>query len=455
MREDELTLRAYPYEAYLEQKYDPETNFTFLALDRAAYDRNVTADQIQDKTLRTVILENEFLALTFIPELGGRLYQVHYKPTGQTLFYNNRVLKPSPWGPPEQGGWLAVGGMEWALPVSEHGYEWGVPWDYVIDQTAGGATITLIDSQASDRVRARIRVTLPAHAAYLIVEPRLENPTDQPARVQFWTNAQLALGADKNTSPNTEFYLPTDRVFVHSTGSGFIPAENIPPEDASSPAPPITFSNVGGRDLRRYANWDDYLGVFAAEPNLRQNFVGAYNHDAQLGIVRVFPPNHAPGVKLFGFGPNFCCRDAFTDDDSDYIELWGGLPRTFFADDDIVLAPGEAREWQETWMPFAKTDGLSAASRDAVLRLQVTNGTARLGAYSAVPRETVLVLLQDGRELKRWSLALSPKQPFTASVSVTDDAKLQLRLLDAAGDLILDCSSGSRQWLPLLSPADC
>lgn len=436
--ESTVTFKSYPFQGFLEKRIDPSHNFEYLALNREQFDAAVAAQGTGEKSYRAVVLENQYLRLTFLPELGGRLYQITYKPTNQNLLYNNQVLKPTPWGPAQQGGWLAVGGMEWALPVNEHGYEWGVPWEYFVTQHADGATVTLVDSRATNRVRARIDVTLPREGAYVIVKPRIENPTAAPQRIQFWVNAMLALGSP-TVSPKTQFYFPTDSVLVHSTADQFIPPENIPADDATAPRAPLSFKNAGGQDLSWYANWENYLGVFAdnlVASQLAQTFVGAYNYDTRFGVARVFPPQNAPGVKLFAFGHDFCCKDAFADDGSTYFELWGGLPRTFFADDDVTLAPGQAREWTEYWMPVANTDGISAAAPTAVLSLASQNGVIQVSAYSAVSRNAVLVLSRNGQELKRWNLALTPAQTFSERVP-TDATGLQLGLLDPIGNLIL------------------
>lgn len=433
--ESTISIASYPFEQFLVPRTDPAHNIQFSALDREAFEQSASAQSRVDKTFREIVLENEYVRLTFLPELGGRLYQVTYKPTNQSLFYNNRVLKPSPWGPAGQGGWLAVGGMEWALPVNEHGYEWGQPWQAAVEQTAEGATVTLIDSRATDRVRARIRVTLPRSGAYVIVNPRIENPTVSVQRVQFWVNAMLAPGGARNISPGTRFYFPTDAVLVHSTGNPLIPAANVPASDASAPRAPLSFHNAGGRDLALYANWQDYLGVFAADlgaSDLASTFVGAYNEESGLGIARVFSPREAPGVKLFGFGSAFCCRSAFADDDSDYFEIWGGLPRTFFADDDVALAAGQTREWTDYWLPVPQTGGIGAATRAAVLNVQEGNHAAQVSVFSPVPRTAILILEQGEQELWRRQLALAPDRTFTETIPIGEGA-LRLRLIDQTG----------------------
>jgi hypothetical protein len=414
---------------------DAALNFPFLKLDRAAYEKAASAEGTSAVTFRSVILENEYLRLTFLPDLGGRLFQITYKPTGQDLLYNNRVLKPTGWGPAQQSGWLAAGGMEWALPVNEHGYEWGIPWQYSVAKNSLAASITLTDSTATDRVRARITVTLPAHTASIMIQPRIENPTSSAARVQFWLNAQIRLGSGTRVSPGTSFILPADSVWIHSTSDRFVPEANIPPDGASSPSAPVPWPAVGGVDLSRYANWQDYLGVFAA--GMRQPFAGVFDRDIRLGLVRVFPLQAAPGVKLFGFGQRFCCRAAFADDGSDYVELWGGLPRSFFPSDDVTLGPGETRDWTEYWVPVMGTEGLSAATRDGALYLSVAGGTAQIGAYTTRRQDATVVLFENGSEVGRWQAAIGPGSPFDRTTLV-GAGSLQLRLLDSTGNVLCE-----------------
>ena len=47
-----------------------------------------------NRTYRTVVLENDYLRITFLPELGGRIHEVIDKTTGQPMFYVNHVIKP-------------------------------------------------------------------------------------------------------------------------------------------------------------------------------------------------------------------------------------------------------------------------------------------------------------------------------------------------------------------------
>ena len=85
-----------------------------------SYPRNESCDNFTvDRSYTRLILENEYLRLSLLPDLGGRVYELIFKPTGHNEFYRNPVIDPTPWGPLEQGGWLAAGGLEWGLPVLE------------------------------------------------------------------------------------------------------------------------------------------------------------------------------------------------------------------------------------------------------------------------------------------------------------------------------------------------
>ena len=114
-----LTISTYPYADYLYTQTSPEYNMNYRCLNWDAYD--APAQHPSPRYYTGLVMENEWLALTILPELGGRLYGITVKATGEQLLYQNPVIKPTHWGPLEQGWWLAAGGREWCLPVGEHG----------------------------------------------------------------------------------------------------------------------------------------------------------------------------------------------------------------------------------------------------------------------------------------------------------------------------------------------
>ena len=432
--ETTLSIPTYPYADYLWQETDLRYGVPMWRLNRADYEASSPAPVPQ--SYRALVIENEYLQLTFLPELGGRLYRCVYKPTGQNIFYQNQVIKPSHWGPfmpAEHNWWLAAGGMEWAVPVHEHGYEFGVPWNYAVEATSQDTTVVLWDSRDSDRLQFEVQITLPPQQAVFIVRPRLTNPLTNDTEVQLWLNAMLTLGS-QTIAPETEFVLPEGPVVVHSTGDSLLATEGKV----------MSWPIHGERDLSRYANWNQWLGVFVQQPE--QNFVGAYNHTTGLGVARIFSPQAAPGVKLFAFGPDFNDRGHYSDDDSQYFELWGGANRTFWPQDNLLLPAGGEISWQETWYPFSSIDGLTYANKAAALYLKGKGGQIDLGLSVSSPLQgQIRLIAAEERIILEQTVALTPGDPWRQQIAWPDDlpsdATLTFQLLDSKNKHLLDYST--------------
>lgn len=438
MRETVVSIASYVYEPHLRQGYDAELGVPYMWLDWDQY-----GDPGPEATVLTpfkaVIVENKYLQLTILPELGGRIYECIVKSAGQNIFYRNLVLKPTHWGPltRDQNWWLAAGGMEWAFPVNEHGYEWGSPWSYSVRRSEGETTVRMSDS-ADDRLRMTVEITVAPASAYFTVSPRIENPTTSTVTYQYWTNAMLTLGSS-SMSPNTEFVYPTEEVIVHSTG----PGSGLPGERSR-----ISWPIHEGRDMAWYENWLDWLGFFVPEPT--EDFVAAYNHDTTLGVARVFPRQEAPGVKLFAWGQESPLTSEYTDDGSQYFEIWGGANRTFWPEDDCTLGPGETKAWTEWWYPFLQTGGVTFANREAVLNLDKEEGSLRLGVATTADRMGSVVLTLGEEELYRQEVTVSPDRPHLHQLPVPaaapPTALVSLRFLDSGGQVI--AQYGERMTLP-------
>ncbi|MEZ4617714.1 MAG: DUF5107 domain-containing protein [Caldilineaceae bacterium] len=127
--EDQVTLPTYPYERYQSDVVDPTYNWPYKRFDVERF--RAEAPTPEPRIYRLLVLENAYLKVLIMPELGGRIWRVIHKPSGAPIFYQNDVVKPTHWGTDQQLGWLALGGIEWGLPVSEHGYDWGVLWGYI------------------------------------------------------------------------------------------------------------------------------------------------------------------------------------------------------------------------------------------------------------------------------------------------------------------------------------
>ena len=410
----QVTIPTYPYQAFLRPTTEPSLGgYPVLTLDRAAYEASNPKPTPVTYTL--LILENRYLRVSFLPELGGRIYEVVFKPTGNNELYRNPVIKPTQWGltsPTGANWWLGVGGIEWGFPVEEHGYEWGKEWSYDSIRLPDGGVVVSMLMQDPTRPYTTINITLSPEAAHFTVEPTVANPTEAPARIKWWSSAMLAPGAANKPGPDLRFIFPVSEVTVHSTGDPKLPAAGLP----------MSWPVYQDRDMSRLGNWGSYLGFFerpAAEgvagPNGPEGFVGVYDTAANEGMMRIYPSDVTRGAK--GFAPGWSQPippSTWTDDGSGYVELHGGLMPTF--DEWYELPPGEQVSWQEMWYPVAGIGGVTHATTAAALHLAPEPGALRVSLFPTTPVQGEIRITLPGAAPIVKPVNISPAQPFSEAL---------------------------------------
>jgi uncharacterized repeat protein (TIGR01451 family) len=429
-----ISLSTYPFSSCLLPPQIGVAGVPYQALDWGCLS---AAGPPVSQTYRLLVLSNDYLTITLLPELGGRIYELIFQPTGHNELYRNSVLKPAPFGTLEQGWWLAAGGLEWGFPTDEHGYEWGMPWAYTLVRGAAGVTVTLRDSDAITRPTVAVAVHLPGDRAALVVRPQIANLTAAEVGVKYWTNGMLAPGAANTPASDLRFLFPGDQVTVHSTGD-----PDLPPPGALMDWPVHK-----RRDYSRLGNWDQWLGFFEA-PEAHGSFAGVYDPSVDEGLLRIYPPAVARGSKGFGFGwSDPLPSSQWTDDGSAYVEVHGGLAPTFW--DTVVLSPGQVVSWTEVWYPLAGVGGVNAASEDAALRLEREGDGLALGLYTPAARHDVELYLwgDDCASVGHWRLPqVDPLHPFTITLPAVGLIPDELSLVALSTDGV---------FLGGVNPRDC
>jgi uncharacterized repeat protein (TIGR01451 family) len=431
-----LAIPTYPYAPNLQIRFSGP--YTYHWLDWNNYDPS----PVVPHTYTLLLMENDYLRVTLLPELGGRVYQMLYQPTGHEELYQNPVIKPTQWGPTEQGWWLAVGGIEWELPVDEHGYEWGEPWTWSVVTSTAGVTVTVRDTQATDRLRAAIDLFLPANRAYLAISPHLENPTVSNLNLKFWLNAMLAPGEANTVSQDLRLIFNSPEMAIHSTGDDR--HFNCAGWTHTSPDCRFPWPSHEGVNFARLGNWREYLGFFEY-PLAAADFIGVYDTAANEGVARVFPSSIARGIKGFGMGrPNSSYQidpSTWTDDGSTYFELHGGVAPAFW--DWTTLPAGQSLSWREYWYPVASIGVFSTATSEAAMTLRQDSENFAINVHSTTARaasESKLSVWERATctRLAGWEFAVDPARPFFASFPtggrIPED--ISVVYLDSKGNLL-------------------
>jgi hypothetical protein len=376
---------------------DAENGFVGGSLDKTT---------IVDRTFAIHVLENRYLKVTLLPEFGGRILSIIYKPTGHEQLYRTEVGVPyGIKGDTFYYDWLmVVGGIFPTFPDAEHGKTWLKPWDFkVVKQSAGEVTVSmsLTDnfeySAAPGKFRrgftgieATYYVTLKADRAALDARMVLKNPQPRTIQYEYWTCTTLAPGSDpKNpkTTGGAEIIAP-----IHAYRT---PAWSA---DLSGGDESLGLGNSRFEKLRYFKNWPA-MGIAYAVPDMRGgNFWGVINHDNDEGIIRIADNTVTPGLKMWTWG--FASFTNETDPRKDpspqrpYVELWAGVSNEFFHSAEFP-ALGEL-SIPETYTPTVGMSNVTQANENILINLEAAASAVNLQFFSIEPATPLRITLKRG-----------------------------------------------------------
>ena len=361
---------------------------------------------IVDRTFKTRVLENRYLKVTLVPEFGGRILSIIYKPTGHEELYRNEVGVP--YGINAGNfyyDWLMVyGGVFPTFPDAEHGKTWLKPWDFkVVKESAGEVTVSmsLKDDFAysaaprqffrgSTGLEATYYVTLKADRAALDARVVLKNPQARTIKYEYWTCTTLAPGSDPNNPKATggaEIIAP---IKAYQTPHW---SKNLADGEESAGGDTSRFEK-----LRYFKNWPT-MGIAYAAPDMQGgNFWGVINHDNEEGIIRIADNKVTPGLKMWTWGfPSFTNQTDARKDPNEaqpYVELWAGVSDQFFHSADFPAA-GEVTI-PETYSPTVGISNVTHANDNMLVNLSAEASRVNLQFFSLEPATPLRVTLKRG-----------------------------------------------------------
>jgi tetratricopeptide (TPR) repeat protein len=355
-----------------------------------------------------VYLENEYLKIGILPELGGKVFEAIDKTNGYEFIYHQHVIKPALIS--LLGAWIS-GGIEWDLPHHHRATSF-LPVQYKIEEDADGSkTVWVGELELRDRMCWVVGLTLHPGRSYLEASFRIINRTPVPTSMLSFSNVAVHV----NDTYQIIFPPSTQFVTFHAKR-----------DFATWPIATTKYAGsdfTAGVDVSWYKNHYNATSMFAW--NYQDNFFAGYDHGKDAGILSVADHNVAPGKKFWTWGnsPRGRAEDhLLTDSDGPYIELMVGA----YSDnqpDYTWLQPYESRTWTQYWYPFRGIGGVKNANVDAAVNLEVTNGKAVVGFCSTGERPSATVTLKlKARVLFEEKIAIGPGHPFQKEIDLPSGA---------------------------------
>lgn len=344
------------------------------------------ADEPHPRTWRAVHLENEWLRIVVLPELGGRIHVARERAGGQDFFWTNPVIKPALVG--LAGPWVA-GGVEFNWP-QHHRPATYLPVDVEIEEEPDGAVVVWCsDHDPFTRMKGMHGVRLRPDSAVLELTVRLYNRSELPQSFLWWANVAAKVDDDYQS------FFPHDVTFVADHARRAItafPHADRPYYGVDYPARAAR----GGDRLDWYRNIPvptSYMCLASDE-----EFFGGYDHATRLGFVHVADRALSPGKKQWTWGNapfGHAWDENLADDGSHYVELMAGV-YTDNQPDFAYLAPGETKVFSQFWYPFREVGPVDRATLDAAVRLERSGTAVRTGVVVPRPLAGVEVTLSAG-----------------------------------------------------------
>jgi len=367
------------------------------------YDK-LTGDK-QDKTYKMVFLENEYVKIGIMPEIGGRIFEGVDKTNGYNFFYRQHVIKPALIG--LTGAWIS-GGVEWNIP-HHHRASTFIPIQYRLEESKDGSkTIWVGELEMRHRMRWAVGYTLRPGKSYLETSLRILNRT--PVVNTMLCFANVAVHTNENYQV---IFPPSTQYATHHSKRQFTTW-------------PIATGRYGGGDFSGGVDVSWYKNNISSNSmfawNYEDDFFAGYDHGEKAGTMSVADHHIVPGKKLWtwGNGPNGrMWDDILTDEDGPYVELMVGA----YSDnqpDYSWIQPYEIKSFKQYWYPFRDIGGVKNANLDAAVNLDVAEGlTANVGFYTTSAHEAVTVVLKAAdKVLLREVVAIDPGKPYLKQVSI-------------------------------------
>ncbi|MDD2708931.1 MAG: DUF5107 domain-containing protein [Verrucomicrobiae bacterium] len=411
------------------------------------------SDALTPKTYRAGYVENEYLKITVLPEIGGKILAGVDKTNGYNFIYHNTVVKPALIG--LAGPWIS-GGIEFNWP-QHHRPTTFMPVDSRVEENPDGSrTLWVGEVDPLYRMKGMAGVTLHPGRSFLQVKARLYNGTPLPQPFMWWANLAVRVHSQYRIvfPPDVEYVCDHDRRAVISWPDLKGVYRTARPVDYGKGCDGSWFSNVAVPSSFMVMNGSS-----------KMDFVSGYDFERDAGIVHVADRHISPGKKLFTwgdgeFGKKWAAN--LTDADGPYVEIMSGV-YTDNQPDFAWIMPGETKTFDQYWYPARNIGTVKNATRDAAVGMEVKEGKINVAFNATGKFSDAAVVVRHGEKVVfNARIDIDPAKPFAAAIPVERDAEadpFEASLVSASGRVLVSyrpvkrgVKDAPRTRLPALPP---
>jgi tetratricopeptide (TPR) repeat protein len=389
------------------------------------------AETPTDRAWDAVFLENEFVSLMLLPEIGGRIHSGTDLTNGYDFFYRQHVIKPALVG--LAGPWIS-GGVEFNWP-QHHRPSTFMPTNVEIEHGDDGSiTVWMSEHEPMNRMKGMHGVCLHPGRNVIELKVRLYNRTPYTQTFLWWANIATRVHEGYQSFFPPDAHMVADHAkralstypladgHYYGVDYGTRGKEGVPFEE--QPSQFVPEGDYAPNDLSWYANIPVPTSYMCM--GTKDDFFGGYDGHAEAGLLHIADHHIAPGKKQWTWGNHdfgYAWDRNLTDTDGPYIELMAGV-YTDNQPDFSFLSPGETKTFSQFFYPYRAIGKVHFANLEAAL--SVTSSQIGIAVTRPLPGARVV------SSVGEWTVDLGPDRPFVQAISA--EGPVSVVLQDAEGN---------------------
>jgi tetratricopeptide (TPR) repeat protein len=359
----------------------------------------------QQKEWKVVELENDYIKVTILPEIGGKVWTATEKKTGKDFLYNNHVVKFRDVA--MRGPWTS-GGIEPNYGIIGHTPNCAAPVDYTTMKKEDGSVSCIIGVlDLLTQTQWRLEVNLPADKAFFTTQSFWYNSSSLEQPYYTWMNTGI------KAKGNLEFIYPGTHHLGHEGEYGDWPVNKK------------NGKNISFYEQNNFGGYKSYhvFGTYT-------NFFGGYWHDDDYGMAHYSTHDDKAGKKIWIWGlsqQGMIWEKLLTDNDGQYVEVQSGRLFNQSAEKSVGspfkyrgFTPNETDRWTEYWFPVVQTKGFVKANEYGALNVRREIGWLKIN-FCPVQKINDELQIHTATGNRNKQLSLLPLQTFADSVRIDDN----------------------------------